>query len=131
MLPAKPNALLEGPSHKCLARIPVLALVGNIILHPRPRVNLKLPRVNRSAQARVIPARILTFTVTFGVIDVLGGEIASQALGGDFELAGSVAVGEEAEGHAQIEDSWKLDFFERGDVNCLAVVPEPIAEKGD
>lgn len=39
-------------------------------------------------------------------------------------------MGKEAEGHAQIEDSWELYLFERANVNCLAVVSEPVAGDG-
>lgn len=59
---------------------------------------------------------------------MLNGEIASEALLGDFKLSRDVSVREEAESHDDIQDGLQIDFAETGDINCLTVVTQPVAK---
>lgn len=61
------------------------------------------------------------------VVDVLYGEVHTDAFGGDLELLGRVAVRHEAEHHEEAHDRLQGQFLEGCDVDCLAVVTEPVA----
>lgn len=67
--------------------------IGDIILHSGSGINLKFLRVDRSSQSAIESSGILTFGVTFGVINVFGGEVASKSFGGDLEFGSSVSMG--------------------------------------
>ena len=44
--------------------------ICDVILHSRVRINLQLSWIDRSAQFRIIFARIFALTVSFGVINM-------------------------------------------------------------
>jgi hypothetical protein len=97
-------------------------------LHACARVDLELDRLDGRAEAGVVLPRVLALAVPLRVVDVLDGEVAAEALLRDLELGGRVPVREEAERHAEVQDRLQRQLLERGDVDRLGVVPEPVAK---
>lgn len=67
--------------------------VGDVVLHPSPRINLEFLGINRSSQSTIKSPGILSFGVAFGVIDMLSRQVTSESFGSDFEFGGSVSMG--------------------------------------
>lgn len=98
------NALEKSAADKRLGRVPVAVLcvlvmslvsalaIRDVVLHARSRVDFQFTRIDRATKAGVVTARILSFGVTLRVVDVLSREVAAEALLGDLELLGGVAV---------------------------------------
>ena len=135
------NAFLKYTANVSGRSIPVAILIGDVVFHPRPGVNLKLTVVDWTAQAGVITPSIFAFTIALTgtsvirrvkfdirVVNVLDGKIASESLLGNFKLSRDVSVREEAESHDDIQDGLQVDLAETGNINSLTVVTKPVAK---
>lgn len=123
------NAAGEEVPHMLGRSHDVGSLVGNVVLHARLGVDGELRSlVNGAAKAPVVLAGIDIVGVVLGVINVVFGTIAAEALGGDFEFAGAVAKGQEAEDAEQETDGLCRDRLDGTDVDGLGIVTEPVAK---
>lgn len=105
------------------------ALVGNVVLHARVRVDAELRLlVDGPAQAAVVAARVLIVGVVLRVVDVVLGPVAAEPVGRHLELPRAVAKGQEAEDAQQQPDRLGRHRLDRAHVDCLRVVAQPVAK---
>ena len=96
--PAKLDGLGEQPTDVECRGHDVDALVRDVVLHARLGVDGQLNSfVHGATETRVVFARVQVVSVVLGVVDVVLGSVAAQALGGHLELPGSIAKGHESE----------------------------------
>jgi hypothetical protein len=107
----------------------VNTLIGDVVLHSRLRVNSKLNSlVYRATETAVVLSSIDVVGVVFGVVDVILGTIAAQALGSDLELTATIAKRQKAEHAEEKTDGLRRDRLDGTDVNGLGVVAKPVTE---
>ena len=127
--PAEGYALRDELLGEASGRHNPSILVRDVVLHARLLVDAKLNvLVDRGPKLPVVAAGILVVGVVLGVVDVLLGAVAAEALGGELELAGSETKGHEAEDAQQQADGLGGDVLDGADIDGLGVVPQPVAK---
>lgn len=107
----------------------VIRLGGNVALHSAALVNGELGLlVDGASEAVVVLGGVDIVGIVLGVVDVVLGAVAADAVGGDLELAGAVAKGHEAEDAEEQADGLGGDGLDGADVDGLGVVAEPVAK---
>jgi len=67
--------------------------IRDIVLHAGSWVDLKFFRIDRSSKSAVESPGILSLSVTFGIVDMFSGQIATESFGSNLKLGGSVSMG--------------------------------------
>lgn len=123
------NALSEQGANMFSRAHDIDILVGDVILHAALRIDSQLDSlVNRATKAAVVLTSVLVIGIVLGVVNVVLGAVAAQTIGGDLELAATIAEGEEAENAEQEADGLSGDVLDGAHVDSLGVVTEPIAK---
>ncbi|EPE06016.1 hypothetical protein F503_02845 [Ophiostoma piceae UAMH 11346] len=126
---AELDAAAEELAHVVGTGHDVGALVCNVVLHAGLGVDAELDAlVDGATQAGIVAAGIDVVGVVLGVVDVVLGAVAAQTVGGDLELFGAVAKGQEAENTEQQTDGLGRDGLDGTDIDGLAVVAQPVAK---
>ena len=106
-------------------------LVRNVVLHASLGINGELDLlVNGPTETAVVLTGILVISVVLGVVNVLLGPVATKSFAGNFELAGAIAEGHEAEDAKEEADSFSRDGLDRSNIDGLGVVAGPVAKVG-
>lgn len=131
VLATKLDTTTKKPPDKLCRGHDTGALVRNVVLHARPRVDCELcPLIDGASQTPVIVSSILALGVPLGVVDVLFGAVAAKTLGGDLEFAGTVAKGHEAQDAEEQTNGLGRHHLDGADIDGLGVVTSPVAEVG-
>ena len=86
------NRTTKDTANKLGGSINSLVLGGNVALQPGAGVDGEfLTLIDGTTKTTVVASSIITFRISFRVIDMFGGLIATQSLGCDFEFAGTIA----------------------------------------
>lgn len=108
--PAEVDASGKAVPEVAGAGCPLPRLVGNVALHAGPRINLGFYGIDWTPQKRIKLAGVEAVGVALGVVDVLFGPVAAEALLGDFKLLGGIPKGHEGEdpdlGGGQSSGDW-------------------------
>jgi hypothetical protein len=79
-------------------------------------------RINRSSEPSIIFPRIFPLGISFGVIDMLSGQITTKSFGSDFEFASSVSMSQETEYHADVNDGLEVRLGKTSYIDRLSSV---------
>jgi hypothetical protein len=74
--------------------------ISNVVLHSSVRVDLKFHGIYGTTKSRIIFPWVLAFAITFGIVNVFGGEVDTEPFYGNLEFVGGVSVGQETKGYA-------------------------------
>ena len=126
---AQANALAEELANMLSRGHDASVLVGNVVLHAGLLVNGELDTlIDGATKAAVVVAGVDVVGIVLGVVDMVLGAVAAQAVGGDFKLAATIAKGQETEDAEKEADGFGGNGLDGTDIDGLGVVAEPVAK---
>jgi hypothetical protein len=119
--PPQADALAKEPAHVQSGGHDARLLVGNVVLQAGAGINGQLHAlVDRAPKSAVVLCSVEVVGIVLGVVDVVLGAVAAQAVCGDLELARAIAKGHEAQDPEEDADGFGGDVLDGADVDCLS-----------
>lgn len=82
--------------------------IGDIVLHAALRIDLKFLWVDRSSQPPIVLSRVFAFGIALWIVNVFGGQVASESFGRNLKLGRGVSVREKSKYHAHIDNGLQV-----------------------
>jgi hypothetical protein len=103
--------------------------IRNVVLHASLGINRQLSFfIDGPSETLVIVTSIDVVGVVLGVVDVILRAVAAKSLGGNLELAGTVAKGHETKNTEKEADGLSRHRLDGTNIDGLRIVPKPVSE---
>jgi hypothetical protein len=119
--PSQADTLAKEPAHMQSGGHDARLLVGNVVLQAGAGINGQLHAlIDRAPEPAVVLCGVEVVGIVLGVVDVVLGAVAAQAVCGDLELARAIAKGHEAQDPEKDADGFGGDVLDGADIDCLS-----------